>query len=146
MVFREMQVDVRTSDVMAGAGGGAGPSPDVRHQPEGTACRKCLSSDFIPCTVHAYPQRVHASGIAVEHTGWYARGPLFESEHVTQSSFFFFRVHTGMFLYVPGLSLYILACTRFVLIHTVQGFVTVCTKFVLVHTVQGLYLTFKVKA
>ena len=36
--FREIQVDVRTSDVMAGAGGGAGPAPDVRHQPEGTVC------------------------------------------------------------------------------------------------------------
>ena len=27
--FREIQVDVWTSDVMAGAGGGAGPAPDV---------------------------------------------------------------------------------------------------------------------
>ena len=34
--YREIQVDVRTSDVMAGAGGAAGPAPDVRHQPEGT--------------------------------------------------------------------------------------------------------------
>ena len=39
--IREIQVDVRTSDVMAGAGGGAGPAPDVRHQPEGTVCREC---------------------------------------------------------------------------------------------------------
>ncbi len=36
--FREIQVDVWTSDVMAGAGGAAGPAPDVQHQPEGTAC------------------------------------------------------------------------------------------------------------
>jgi hypothetical protein len=36
MGFREIQVEVRTSDVMAGAGGAAGPAPDVRHQPEGT--------------------------------------------------------------------------------------------------------------
>ncbi len=36
--FREIQVDVLTSDVMAGAGGAAGPAPDVRHQPEGTVC------------------------------------------------------------------------------------------------------------
>ena len=36
MGVREIQVDVRTSDVMAGAGGAAGPAPDVRHQPEGT--------------------------------------------------------------------------------------------------------------
>jgi hypothetical protein len=39
--FREIQVDVRTSDVMAGAGGAAGPAQDVRHQPEGTARREC---------------------------------------------------------------------------------------------------------
>ena len=41
--IREIQVDVRTSDVMAGAGGGAGPAPDVRHQPEGTVCRQCVA-------------------------------------------------------------------------------------------------------
>ena len=34
--FRELQVDIRISDVMAGAGGAAaGPAPDVQHQPEG---------------------------------------------------------------------------------------------------------------
>jgi hypothetical protein len=33
--FLEIQVNVLTSDVMAGAGGAAGPAPDVRHQPEG---------------------------------------------------------------------------------------------------------------
>ena len=43
--IREIQVDVLTSDVMAGAraGGGAGPAPDVRHQPEGTVRRECLA-------------------------------------------------------------------------------------------------------
>ena len=43
--FREIQVDVLTSDSdgMAGAGGGAGPAPDVQHQPEGTVCLECLS-------------------------------------------------------------------------------------------------------
>ena len=41
MGIQEIQVDVLTSDVMAGAGGGAGPAPDVRHQPEGTVCREC---------------------------------------------------------------------------------------------------------
>jgi hypothetical protein len=40
MGIREIQVDVRTSDVMAGAGGAAGPAPDVRHQPAGTALRE----------------------------------------------------------------------------------------------------------
>jgi hypothetical protein len=36
MGIREIQVEFRTSDVMAGAGGAAGPAPDVRHQPQGT--------------------------------------------------------------------------------------------------------------
>ncbi len=36
MGILQIQVDVRTADVMAGAGGAAGLAPDVRHQPEGT--------------------------------------------------------------------------------------------------------------
>ncbi len=36
--FREIQVDVLTSYVMAGAGRVTGPTPDVLHQPEGTTC------------------------------------------------------------------------------------------------------------
>ena len=47
--FRDIQVDVRTSDIMAGAGGPAA-APDVRHQPEGTARRECP-------TVYVYPAR-----------------------------------------------------------------------------------------
>ncbi len=43
MGLRVIQVDVRTSDVMAGVGGGAGPAPDFLHQPEGTVCCKCLA-------------------------------------------------------------------------------------------------------
>ena len=33
--FKEIRVDARAGDVMAGAGGAAGPAPDVRHQPPG---------------------------------------------------------------------------------------------------------------
>jgi hypothetical protein len=33
--YREIQVAARPGDGMAGAGGGAGPAPDVRHQPPG---------------------------------------------------------------------------------------------------------------
>ncbi len=37
--FREVHVEARAGDVMAGAGGAAGPAPDVRHQPPGdTEC------------------------------------------------------------------------------------------------------------
>jgi hypothetical protein len=31
----EIHVEARAGDVMAGAGGAAGPAPDVRHQPPG---------------------------------------------------------------------------------------------------------------
>jgi hypothetical protein len=39
MGIREIQVEVRASNVMARARGAAGPAPDVRHQPEGTVLR-----------------------------------------------------------------------------------------------------------
>ncbi len=35
MVFREIAVEARPCDSMVGGGGGAGPAPDVRHQPPG---------------------------------------------------------------------------------------------------------------
>ena len=40
MGIREILVDIRTSDVMARAGGAAA-APDVRHQPEGTVRHEC---------------------------------------------------------------------------------------------------------
>ncbi len=37
--FREVHVEAQAGDVMAGAGGAAGPGPDIRHQPPGdTEC------------------------------------------------------------------------------------------------------------
>ena len=39
MGFREIQVEARAGDVMAGGGGAAGPAPDVRHQPPGDMAR-----------------------------------------------------------------------------------------------------------
>ena len=38
--YREIQVAARPGDVMAGAGGGAGPAPDVRHQRPGETSPK----------------------------------------------------------------------------------------------------------
>ena len=35
--YRVIHVEARAGDVMAGAGGAAGPAPDVRHQPPGDA-------------------------------------------------------------------------------------------------------------
>jgi len=62
------------------------------------------------------------------------------SVRIRTSCILFFRVHTGVYKYIPGLSQYIPVCTRFISVHTVvtvQGFVTVCTMFVSVHT--GMY-------
>jgi hypothetical protein len=47
MGFREIQVDVLTSDIMARAGCWAGPALDVQHQPEGTVCRECLAQGLL---------------------------------------------------------------------------------------------------
>ena len=33
--IRQIQMEARSGDIMAGAGGAAGSAPDVRHQPEG---------------------------------------------------------------------------------------------------------------
>jgi hypothetical protein len=36
MGYREMPIQIRAVDVMAGGGGGAGPAPSIRHQEPGT--------------------------------------------------------------------------------------------------------------
>ena len=45
--YREIQVEARAGDVMAGAGGAAGPAPDVRHQPPGDTCQQCLTTGIM---------------------------------------------------------------------------------------------------
>ena len=44
---REIHVEARAGDVMAGAGGAAGPAPDVRHQPAGTCHLKFQTWKYI---------------------------------------------------------------------------------------------------
>ncbi len=62
MGFREIKVDVRTSDVMAGAGGAAGPAQDVRNQPAGA---NVGFRGFIPCIYPWYHHGMHAGSIVV---------------------------------------------------------------------------------
>ena len=70
--FREIQVDVRTSDVMAGAGGGAGsrPTSDISQKVP------CVGNVFLsvcrPCFMIVYHRRVHAGGLMVKASGRYA--------------------------------------------------------------------------
>jgi len=47
--FREVHVEARAGDVMAGAGGAAGPAPDVRHQPPGE--KECFQQNKATYTV-----------------------------------------------------------------------------------------------
>ena len=47
MVIREIQVEARAGDVMAGGGGAAGPAPDVRHQPPGDMARAVPQNSFL---------------------------------------------------------------------------------------------------
>ena len=44
--YREIQVEARAGDVMAGAGGAAGPAPDVRHQLPGDKPQQCLQTSI----------------------------------------------------------------------------------------------------
>jgi hypothetical protein len=69
--LRKIQVDVRTSDFMAGAGGRcvAGPAP-VRSRTSDTSQKvlhlvNVLSSGYIPRIIHSYHQRVHDGGVVV---------------------------------------------------------------------------------
>jgi len=69
------------------------------------------------------------------------------SVRIRTSCILFFRVHTGVYKYIPGLSPYIPVCTGFMSVHTLQElyepglyqYIPVCTRFMSVHTVQGLY-------
>ncbi len=55
--FKEIHVEALAGDVMAGAGGAAGPAQDVRHQPPGTTL-------IIYCN-YCYDLK-HAAGLAVK--------------------------------------------------------------------------------
>ncbi len=109
-----------------------------------------FSSDYIPCTFNPCYQRVHASGIAIEHAVCYARDCRFESEHL---AYFFFayilvctstyQVYLSTYRYVPGLYQYILFRDLQLYVPCLSQNILVCTRFVSVHTVQGLYLYFQ---
>ena len=47
--IRKIQVEARAGDVMAGGGGAAGPTPDVRHQPAGDVQAEIQNNIVIPC-------------------------------------------------------------------------------------------------
>ena len=63
--IRTIQVEeARAGDVMAGAGGAAGPAPDVRHQPAGDVHRQFLRVSKL-CSIQMLPmyQRWWCSGV-----------------------------------------------------------------------------------
>jgi hypothetical protein len=64
--YREIRVHVeaRAGDVMAGAGGAAGPAPDVRHQPPGGAPTPAAKS-LIPRRMRIGHHGVNARSAAV---------------------------------------------------------------------------------
>jgi hypothetical protein len=39
--YREIPIQIRAVDIMAGGGGGAGPAPSIRHQEPGTQAGIC---------------------------------------------------------------------------------------------------------
>ena len=79
--YKEIHVDALPGDVMAGAGGTAGPAPEVRHQPPGT-------------TIYIYYNYVlyqnNAAGIVVKAAGCYAHDCGFEAGALHGVSFLYF--------------------------------------------------------
>ncbi len=73
--FWEIQVDVRTSDVMSGAGGG-GAVRDPRPTFDISQKVPCVGNVFLSvcrsCFMIIYHRRVHAGGLMVKVSGWYA--------------------------------------------------------------------------
>jgi hypothetical protein len=67
--FKEIHVEARPGDVMAGAGGAAGPAPDVRHQPPGEEID--IYNDSGSYCISASRTVVKAGGLCL-------RGPGFE--------------------------------------------------------------------
>jgi hypothetical protein len=63
MGIREISLDARAGDVMAGGGGAAVPAPDVRHQPAGDVHAKILTNILIPCKTLLWYQRSWSSGL-----------------------------------------------------------------------------------
>ena len=60
--IREILVEARAGDVMAGGGGAVGPVPDVRHQPAGDVQAEIRYNRIIPCK---HIQSINTRGLVV---------------------------------------------------------------------------------
>jgi hypothetical protein len=65
MGIREIILEARAGDVMAGGGGAAGPAPDVRHQPRpaGDMQAEIRDNILIPCKTQLKHQNSWCSGL-----------------------------------------------------------------------------------
>ena len=62
MGIREILLEARAGDVMAGGGGAAGPAPDVRHQPAGDVQAEIRYNTYIP---YKHSQSINTRGLVV---------------------------------------------------------------------------------
>ena len=62
MGIREILLEARAGDVMAGGGGAAGPAPDVRHQPAGDVQAEIRYNRHIP---YKHCQSINTRGLVV---------------------------------------------------------------------------------
>ena len=62
MGIREILLEARAGDVMAGGGGAAGPAPDVRHQPAGDVQAEIRYIRYIP---YKHRQSINIRGLVV---------------------------------------------------------------------------------
>jgi len=117
------------------AGGAARDPPRTSTSQKVQEVTPVFSTFYIPCTLNPCYQRVHASGLAVEHALCYAPDCRFESEHL---AYFFFayilvgtstyQVYLCTYRYVLGLWQYILFrnCMNQVCISTYQYVPCLC--------------------
>jgi hypothetical protein len=106
--FREIHVDVRAGDVMAGGGGAAGPAPDVRHQPGG----KHL---YIYTTCELYS--IYARRVVVYTASRSARDHWFDSRGYARffilfctRSYHLIPSHTFSYHHIPSPARYVPFC------------------------------------
>ena len=126
MGIREIQVEARAGDVMAGGGGAAGrPAPDVRHQPPGDMARAVPQISF-----RYHPEHLKSTDVLthiakrLEHTD--TMHEVVSSSPIVMQLFRnvlykYIRVCAGTYWYILCTCKYIPVCTG---IYQIRGFHT----------------------
>ncbi len=94
---REIQVEARAGDVMAGGGGEAGPAPDVRHQPAGDVHEEIPTNILIPCRklleyAHSWSSSIDSLAVCIKFR-----------DRIPRSCTFKKNVFYDVYFYIPSM-------------------------------------------